>query len=1230
MQVTEAKIPAVFIYKSDGEALAAAEDKIITLSKEQHKVIDYEMSEFSSWGATSALTLKPEITAPGGNIYSSLSIDENGGSVYGYNSGTSMASPNAAGGLTLIRQRINELYPDLSAKERLALTYKTAMSTAEIRKDADGRVYSPRKQGAGLLDVAGAIQTKAYISVKGTDRAKIELGDDPERIGIYTLDFDVVNLSEEELRYTVDVIALTEALEEKDGKSFFALASETLGREFSISVEDGGRKEGEFGIIVEGGKSLSVSVSLVLTEEAREFLEKAPKGNFVEGFITLESEDEIGLSLPYMGFYGDWTDAKAFEYDYFDENSDLVQSFPIILSGYYMTASQTASVYYLGTYAFETEGGKTIEAEEKRIALSAEGGGVFSVDTVYFGLLKNMDYVTVSVRDAYTGEVLYEVTEEKLNKSVYNSSYDAIIPQMMEYGFRGKVDKIGTDKLPNNARLIVRIEGKSEFEALNGREPKNGNVVEMPLTVDNEAPQLLSARLYKENGRLFYSVDVYDNQYVMAVTPLFMQAGKENSGIQIFDYMTPVLEEEAGAITKLVWDITDYEEDIKAGVLGVGVYDYALNRTIAAAKGLTAPADWQITGVIFGQDEIVLREGEKIRAEYLSEPFGRDVFLAYGGKITEIFASMNPSVASVDENGLITAKKEGSTEIFVTLRAENSCGEITTHIAKCSVKVAGRIADGMASFSDDGNDFVIEDGVLVKYNGKESRVVIPEGVRVIGASAFYGNKTIKTIEIREGLEGIASRAFMNSSITEITLPASIKTVGESAFESCLCKKAVFILGEAEVVIGKSAFRNSALESLVLSDNVAEIGEKAFAGCKLRTVNLPESLRILGNEAFCDAITDVKDFVLPENIEYLGDKSLAQTKIIAEELIIPEDCTYVGANVFYEGSKVSAVRLPASVEKIDFGKHQFINNYSGIYHISDTHPFLKVDCGAIIDYAHNVYLRCVSLPDDGKITIPDGIIRIGERAFAYVPVKSVAVPESVATIGDEAFRVEGVKIFFGGKLPLLETYDTKGRYFNFKNAEIYVAEGISVPMSYISQSENSMTELTSAVKELLKKEERTIEIKKLNEKIANLVVTSLENKTEIQDIRDKYDALSEDEKLLVDNYYKLILAEKDLILLEKDAENVDYKGQISNLEELCDELESAIEKLNGEIGEAKKLSDEDEKIISELKEALASTRDEIEKISVEKSQMRTSFIVALIIVIVILALSIVIIMKKKKK
>lgn len=861
------------MYKSDGEALAAAEDKIITLSKEQHKVIDYEMSEFSSWGATSALTLKPEITAPGGNIYSSLSIDENGGNVYGYNSGTSMASPNAAGGLTLIRHRINELYPDLSAKERLALTYKTAMSTAEIRKDPDGRVYSPRKQGAGLLDVAGSIQTKAYISVKGTDRAKIELGDYSERIGIYTLDFDVVNLSEEELRYTVDVIALTEALEEKDGKSFFALASETLGREFSISVEGGGRKEGEFGIIVEGGKS---------------------------------------------------------------------------------------------------------------------------------------------------------------------------------------------------------------------------------------------------------------------------------------------------------------------------------------------------------------------RAEYLSEPFGRDVFLAYGGKITEIFASMNPSVASVDENGLITAKKEGSTEIFVTLRAENSCGEITTHIAKCSVKVAGRIADGMTSFSDDGNDFVIEDGVLVKYNGKESRVVIPEGVRVIGISAFYGNKTIKTIEIREGLEGIASRAFMNSSITEITLPASIKTVGESAFESCLCKKAVFILGEAEAVIGKSAFRNSALESLVLSDNVAEIGEKAFAGCKLRTVNLPESLRILGNEAFCDAITDVKDFVLPENIEYLGDKSLAQTKIIAEELIIPEDCTYVGANVFYEGSKVSAVRLPASVEKIDFGKHQFINNYSGIYHISGTHPFLKVDCGAIIDYVHNVYLRCVSLPDDGKITIPDGIIRIGERAFAYVPVKSVAVPESVATIGDEAFRVEGVKIFFGGKLPLLETYDTKGRYFNFKNAEIYVAEGISVPMSYISQSENSMTELTSEVKELLKKEERTIEIKKLNEKIANIVVTSLENKTEIQDIRDKYDALSEDEKLLVDNYYKLILAEKDLILLEKDAENVDYKGQISNLEELCDELESAIEKLNGEIGEAKKLSDEDEKIISELKEALASTRDEIAKISVEKSQMRTSFIVALIIAIVISALSIVVIMKKKKK
>lgn len=295
MQVTEAKIPAVFIYKSDGEALAAAEDKIITLSKEQHKVIDYEMSEFSSWGATSALTLKPEITAPGGNSYSSLSIDENGGNVYGYNSGTSMASPNAAGGLTLIRHRINELYPDLSAKERLALTYKTAMSTAEIRKDPDGRVYSPRKQGAGLLDVAGAIQTKAYISVKGTDRAKIELGDYSERIGIYTLDFDVVNLSEEELRYTVDVIALTEALEEKDGKSFFALASETLGREFSISVEGGGRKEGEFGIIVEGGKSRAEYLSEPFGTDV--FL--AYGGKITEIFASMNSSvasvDENGL-----------------------------------------------------------------------------------------------------------------------------------------------------------------------------------------------------------------------------------------------------------------------------------------------------------------------------------------------------------------------------------------------------------------------------------------------------------------------------------------------------------------------------------------------------------------------------------------------------------------------------------------------------------------------------------------------------------------------------------------------------------------------------------------------------------------------------------------------------------------------------------------------------------------------------------------------------------------------
>ena len=86
------------------------------------------------------------------------------------------------------------------------------MSTATIARDEFNQPYSPRKQGAGLADIKKAMTTQAYIYVDGIDKAKIEVGDDPEKTGEYTLKFRVKNLSENTRTYLLGTQTMTETI----------------------------------------------------------------------------------------------------------------------------------------------------------------------------------------------------------------------------------------------------------------------------------------------------------------------------------------------------------------------------------------------------------------------------------------------------------------------------------------------------------------------------------------------------------------------------------------------------------------------------------------------------------------------------------------------------------------------------------------------------------------------------------------------------------------------------------------------------------------------------------------------------------------------------------------------------------------------------------------------------------------------------------------------------------
>ena len=171
----------------------------------------YTMSDFSSWGVPGSLELKPEITAPGGNIYSlwgTNKVTGGGTDKYELMSGTSMAAPAISGMAALVAQYLRET--GLAQKEGItvrALTQSLLMSTAEPLYEAasGGQYYSLLNQGAGLARVDLAVAADSYILVDGQDDGKVkaELGDDPNRTGVYEFRFEIHNISGKAQTYTL-------------------------------------------------------------------------------------------------------------------------------------------------------------------------------------------------------------------------------------------------------------------------------------------------------------------------------------------------------------------------------------------------------------------------------------------------------------------------------------------------------------------------------------------------------------------------------------------------------------------------------------------------------------------------------------------------------------------------------------------------------------------------------------------------------------------------------------------------------------------------------------------------------------------------------------------------------------------------------------------------------------------------------------------------------------------
>ncbi len=176
----------------------------------------YKMSDFSSWGINGNLELKPEITAPGGSIYS-VNGKPKETDQYESMSGTSMAAPQIAGIAAVLAQYLRENgIPEKTGLTTRQLTNSLLMSTAEplVEEEADYQFYSVLKQGAGLVSVNRAIAAHSYILMDESATAsakdgkvKAEIG---ETDGEFSVKFTVNNFTDEEIDAYLDSTFFTQ------------------------------------------------------------------------------------------------------------------------------------------------------------------------------------------------------------------------------------------------------------------------------------------------------------------------------------------------------------------------------------------------------------------------------------------------------------------------------------------------------------------------------------------------------------------------------------------------------------------------------------------------------------------------------------------------------------------------------------------------------------------------------------------------------------------------------------------------------------------------------------------------------------------------------------------------------------------------------------------------------------------------------------------------------------
>ena len=611
------------------------------------------VSSFSSWGVPGTLVMKPEILAPGGNIYSVNGLHQNndgtalegGHDQYESMSGTSMAAPQVAGMAAVMGQYIRE--NDLCAKTGLTqrqLTNSLLMSTAHPVFDADGNYWPVIRVGAGLGNVGDATMATSYILMdeKATlfpdsamdGKVKAELGDDPAREGVYEYSFTVYPMNDSK-SFSLRTETFIQGIAGNTAYGVLQDTATALMEEYFDSapevtyVVDGQEyTEGEGFVITEPTK---ITVRIALTDTDKMYLDYYYTGGaYIQGYTYLDpvsdaegAFDDVVHSIPFLAYYGSWTDASML-----DRSTAVDQLYGTATRPYIAAATNTNylqikdskgnSRMYVGNPYLKEE---TFPAD--RLAMNSED----TIETFNYLNIRNLATLGFAVLDE-EGKVVYaQATPTQKYGAYYHvngGSWQNTSPSNFKVNKKlsatgvqeGDVVTVGFYALPEYYGIVnAKLNGEvAETGMLDNAGLKNvlenagvgsGAGIAYTVKIDNKAPEIVSATYDMVTGEI--AVKAQDDNYIAYLAVM------NKSGSTVYSEAVPAQDApnqvvdvpldfgEQNAPKEAVIFVADYAGNETAYTVslgsGDGVQDYGgtfLVFTDTAVAPGSGPRAWQI------------------------------------------------------------------------------------------------------------------------------------------------------------------------------------------------------------------------------------------------------------------------------------------------------------------------------------------------------------------------------------------------------------------------------------------------------------------------------------------------------------------------------------------------------------------------------------------------------------------------------------------------------------